>query len=425
MHEVLIAMDVVTMLFMSLVAAAAAAGFLAFEWRTLRNRVLLFWSAGFAVIVLGSSLSLLRAYSFLVGVWFANGLLVVAHLLFLFGVARFTGRRVAPLWWGLLLPWAGLLILPEGIDPTPVFAITGSTLVALVALKAAHGLLSRSGAPFEERTAASDGLGFVFAVHGAFYAAKALLVPLPGAFVSIVGFKGVLIQVSLVEGIVVEVLLALLMAAAVRRRREEAMTALAERDALTGLYNRRAFESRAQAALDAMAARHRPGALLLLDIDRFKTVNDSFGHAAGDRLLVVLAEVLTEVLEAGPTREAIPARLGGDEFVILVPGLDEAAVQALGAAIGARMARARRRDLPAGATVSIGAALFTAGLAKPDLSLETLTASADAALYEAKRQGRDRLHVRRSVQPAAERGCGHRRADTAPSPLASGEGCCA
>lgn len=71
------------MLFMSLVAAAAAAGFLAFEWWTLRNRVLLFWSAGFAVIVLGSSLSLLRATSFLVGVWFANGLLVVAHLLFL------------------------------------------------------------------------------------------------------------------------------------------------------------------------------------------------------------------------------------------------------------------------------------------------------------------------------------------------------
>ncbi|MBA8913697.1 GGDEF domain-containing protein [Methylorubrum thiocyanatum] len=419
-------MDVVTMLFMSLVAAAAAAGFLAFEWRTLRNRVLLFWSAGFAVIVLGSSLSLLRPISFLVGVWVANGLLVVAHLLFLFGVARFTGRRIAPLWWGLLLPWAGLLLLPAGLDPTPVFAILNSALVALVALRAAHGLLSRAGAPFEERTAASDGLGFVFTVHGAFYAAKALLVPLPGAFVSIVGFKGLLIQVSLVEGIVVEVLLALMMAAAVRRRREEAMTALAERDGLTGLFNRRAFESRAAGLLGTMAARQEPGALLLLDIDRFKAVNDSFGHAVGDRLLVTLAEVLTKVLasgpaegrEAGPQREAIPARLGGDEFVILVSGLDEAAIRDLGAAIRVRMAREGGRERPAGATVSIGAALFAGGCAK----LETLTALADAALYEAKRQGRDRLQVRRLAQPA-ERVSGRRQPD--PAPLSSGRGCCA
>lgn len=410
------------MLFMSLVAAAAAAGFLAFEWRTLRNRVLLFWSAGFAVIVLGSSLSLLRPVSFLIGVWFANGLLVVAHLLFLFGVARFTGRRIAPLWWGLLLPWAGLLLLPAGLDPTPVFAILNSALVALVALRAAHGLLSRAGAPFEERTAASDGLGFVFTVHGAFYAAKALLVPLPGAFVSIVGFKGLLIQVSLVEGIVVEVLLALMMAAAVRRRREEAMTALAERDGLTGLFNRRAFESRAASLLGTMAARQEPGALLLLDIDRFKAVNDSFGHAVGDRLLVTLAEVLTKVLangrEAGPQREAIPARLGGDEFVILVSGLDEAAIRDLGAAIRVRMAREGSRERPAGATVSIGAALFAGGCAK----LETLTALADAALYEAKRQGRDRLQVRRVAQPA-ERVSGRRQPD--PAPLSSGRGCCA
>ncbi|MEH3116174.1 MAG: hypothetical protein PGN25_00730 [Methylorubrum populi] len=174
-------MDVVTMLLMSLAAAAVAAGFLAVEWRTLRNPALLLWSAGFAVIVLGSALSLSRAASFLAGVWFANGLLVVAHLLFLAGTARFTGRRIAPLWWGLLLPWAGLLLLPKGIDPTPVFAMTNAALVAAVALKAGHRLLSRAGAPFEERTAASDGLGIVFAAHGAFYGVKALLVPVPSS----------------------------------------------------------------------------------------------------------------------------------------------------------------------------------------------------------------------------------------------------
>ena len=89
------------------------------------------------------------------------------------------------------------------------------------------------------------------------------------------------------------------------------------------------------------------------------------------------------------------------------------------------MARASRRDLPAGATVSIGAALFTGGSARLDTSLEALTALADAALYEAKRQGRDRLHVRRLMQPVPERGSGKRQPNTVPSPLSSEKGCCA
>ncbi|KQQ14109.1 diguanylate cyclase [Methylobacterium sp. Leaf123] len=409
-------MDVVTMLVMSLAAAAAAAGFLAVEWRILRNPALLLWSAGFAAIVLGCSLSPVRATSFLVGVWFANGLLVVAHLLFLFGAARFTGRRIGRLWWGLLPAWAGLLLLPAGIDPTPAFAMTNAGLVALAALRAAHLLLSRVGTPFPERTAASDALGAVFLAHGTFYALKALLVPVPGAFVSLVSFKGVLIQVSLFEGILVEMLLALLMAAAVRRRREEAMTALAERDPLTGAFNRRAFESRAAEALRDMAAARQPGALLLLDVDRFKTVNDSFGHAVGDRILVAL----TGVLEACLPRSAILARLGGDEFVILVPGLDAAAASGLGAAIRDRMARESGRGLPTGATVSLGAALFTGGPA----GLDTLMALADTALYEAKAHGRDRLQARRLEQPA-ERVPDRSVPGAATTQISAQGGCCA
>ncbi|MDV2982679.1 UNVERIFIED_CONTAM: GGDEF domain-containing protein [Methylobacteriaceae bacterium AG10] len=409
-------MDVVTMLLMSLAAAAAAAGFLLFEWRILRSGALLLWSAGFSTIVVGCGLSPLRSASFLLGVWFANGLLVVAHLAFLYGTARFTGRRIGPLWWGLLLPWAGLLLLPPGLDPTPAFAMTNSALVAVAAVKAAHLLLARGGAPFSERTAASDGLGAVFLVHGAFYGLKALLVPLPGAFVSLVGFKGIMIQVSLFEGILVEMLLALLMAAAVRRRREEAMAALAERDPLTGAFNRRAFESRAAAALRETAARRQPGALLLLDVDRFKAINDGFGHAAGDRILVAL----TGVLDACLPRTAIPARLGGDEFVILAPGLDEAAVAELGAAIRARLARASGRDLPDGATISLGAALFDGGPA----GLDALMALADTALYEAKAHGRDRLHARR-LERTAERSPERSLPETAKTRMSPEGGCCA
>ena len=379
--------DAVTMLIMTLGVAAVAAGFLAVEWRVLRNPALPFWSAGFAVIVAGCSLSTLRPVSFLLGVWFANGLLVVAHLLFLAGAARFAARRIGPWPWALLLPWASLLLLPEGLDRTPAFALANSGLVAAAALAAARFLLAR-GRSFPDRTAASDALGTVFLVHGGFYVLKAGLVLVPGAFVSLVGFKGVMILVSLFEGILVVALLALLMAASVRRRREEEMARLAESDPLTGAYNRRAFEARAMAAL--RGAGMRPGALLLLDIDRFKSINDGFGHPAGDRLLVALIEVLSQTLPRG----AVLGRLGGDEFAVLVPDIAGPALRDLGDAIRARFAAAAAPDLPVRATVSIGAALFAAGALATEAGFAPLVACADAALYDAKWRGRDRLCLR-------------------------------
>lgn len=367
-------MDVVTMLLMSLAAAAAAAGFLAFEWRTLRNDALLFWSAGFGTIVVGCGLSTLRPLSFLAGVWLANGLLVVAHLAFLYGTARFTGHRIGPLWWGMLLPWTGLLLLPAGLDPTPAFAMLNSALVAVAALKASHLLLSRRQTPFPQRTAASDGLGAVFLVHGAFYGLKVLLVPLPGAFVSLVGFKGIMIQVSLFEGILVEMLLALLMSAALRRSREEAMTRLAERDPLTGAFNRRAFESRAAAILGEIAARQRSGALLLLDVDRFKAINDRLGHAAGD---LVLTEIGRRLAELAMLQGLFAARPGGDEFVLIVPDGATVSIETVRAVIAAPIAIAAE-------TVRVCASFGAARAAGPEDTVDALLARADRALYASK-----------------------------------------
>ena len=83
------ALDPPTMLTLSIALAAAAALYLAIEWRSIREPSLLFWSAGFATISLGSTLALLRGIGLLlVGIWFANGLLVVAHWCFLLGVAQ-------------------------------------------------------------------------------------------------------------------------------------------------------------------------------------------------------------------------------------------------------------------------------------------------------------------------------------------------
>lgn len=373
--------DAPTMLLLSLGIAAIAAWFLGMEGRALREKSLALWAAGFGAIVIGCGLSPLReGHSFLVGIWVANGLLVVAHLLFLAGSARFSGRRVSLWWCALLLPWSSLLWLPAGEARTLTFGALNSALVAILALRIAAlhlpgGRRELDGAPAR--------LGLVFLVHGLWYCLKTGLIFAHGAY-EMARFQGFAIQLSLFEGIMVEVLLALCMAAAVRRRRENEIAKAAERDPLTSVFNRRAFQQRAAALLGYADSAGSRGALMLLDLDGFKAVNDRFGHAFGDRVLLALTEVVTSLLP----ESALFARLGGDEFVLLLPDMAEAAANALGQAICAAFACSGSAPLSAAetVTVSIGAAIYGG-----EVPLAELMSNADGALYEAKRHGRDRL----------------------------------
>ncbi|ABS05770.1 putative bifunctional diguanylate cyclase/phosphodiesterase [Kineococcus radiotolerans] len=166
----------------------------------------------------------------------------------------------------------------------------------------------------------------------------------------------------------------------------EALAAEAVRDPLTGLPNRRYFTQALQHALARSARSGQPVALLLLDVDHFKHVNDAHGHPAGDRLLTTLAQRLRSSLRPSDT----VCRLGGDEFVVLAEDLhhlDEA------------LLLAERVNVAAGGTylldhgevrVSVSIGVSTAvGPGDPDALLST----ADHALYEAKRRGRDRAEV--------------------------------
>jgi len=373
------AIDGPTLLLMSLGIAAVAAAFLALEWHTLRDSALLYWVGGYAAIVIGCMLAPLReAHLVTLGLWTADGLLIVTHLLFLFGLARFAGQRVSRAWLGLLVPWAVLLVPPLSSGPVAWLGVANAALVAIAALgTGALGIVWR-------RTGTGR-LGALFLAHGGFYCFKTALALGPGAFAGIIRFDGLVIQTSLAEGILVEVLLALLVAGAVRRRRELRIAALAERDPLTHAYNRRAFDHRAGQLLAAMPPGRRLGALMLLDIDHFKPVNDTFGHAIGDDTLVALTGILDAILP----RNALIARYGGDEFVVFLPDAAPELVAALGDAICGEFARLNRyfRDVPVTATVSIGAAM----VADAGRDLARLMAAADAAAYEAKRRGGDQI----------------------------------
>ncbi len=150
------------------------------------------------------------------------------------------------------------------------------------------------------------------------------------------------------------------------------LTDMASTDALTGLPNRRAWETSLQQAL----AEEKQIALAMLDFDHFKEFNDSQGHPAGDRLLRETAAAWREELRAGD----FVARLGGDEFALLLP--DCTATNAL------EVVERLRLRLPSGQTCSAGIATH-----KPGSPPEALMAQADAALYEAKTAGRNRTSI--------------------------------
>lgn len=375
------ALDPPTMLTISIALAGAAALYLAIEWRSVRDSSLLFWSAGFATITIGSTLALLRGIGLLlIGIWFANGLLVVAHWFFLMGVLRFTQVRLSRIWLSVVLVWFALLLLPVGPQWSKVMLMVNSLLVALLTLKASW-LLRPHG---KSLSVGAVQLRYVLLVHGLFYVAKAIIAITPGTLIDLATFGGLIIQVSLVEGAMAIMLIALSMTGTVRYRREARIARLAARDPLTALYNRRALEVRAGPFFKAVDSA-QPGALLLIDIDNFKLVNDLHGHVAGDRLLIALSEMIRTVL---PER-ALAARLGGDEFVILLCGASSERVMELGGLLREQFQQYASRTVPTPqpVTLSIGANLFD----QPPTSLAALIEQGDVALYQSKRNGRDSI----------------------------------
>jgi diguanylate cyclase (GGDEF)-like protein len=156
------------------------------------------------------------------------------------------------------------------------------------------------------------------------------------------------------------------------RRSVQESDFLATHDVLTGLPNRSAFIARAADAIES-----GPVAIAILDIDRFKEVNDALGHGIGDRLLVVLADRLSSL--AG--NDAVVARLGGDEFGLVLPGGVEATTATRLAGLGIALAAPVVLDeLPLGMEASIGYALMPADGSDPG----ALLAKAEVAMYAAK-----------------------------------------
>lgn len=174
------------------------------------------------------------------------------------------------------------------------------------------------------------------------------------------------------------------------------LSAAARLDGKTGLLNAVTWEREAEAELARLHRTRQSAAVLLVDIDLFKAVNDTYGHLIGDEVLVAVADAMVGELREGD----LIGRFGGEEFAVLLPTADEAEARRAAERLRSRVAGLTVSTPDADAvrvTISVGASIAE----PPGLSVAELLAAADAGLYQAKATGRNRVRLRHGVSGSA------------------------
>jgi diguanylate cyclase (GGDEF)-like protein len=319
----------------------------------------------------------------------ANVLLFVAVGMIWSAARLFHGRPIS--WPGMLLGaggWLAACSVPQFANSTASRVIASSLIAAVYTFLIAAELWRERRKPLIRRWPAI----FVPMLHGAVF-----LFPMVLATFSLDVGGGNSLKAGWVAVFAVEVVLYVVGAAFIvlmlaKDRTVRAYKTAAATDPLSGLLNRRGFFEEAGTLMDGNKGAKRPVSVIAFDLDHFKSINDRFGHATGDAMLRLFADVARKTMRAGD----IIGRLGGEEFVAILAGnLAEAAIAAERVRSAFELAT---RD-PAGygipATVSVGVACGA-----PDAAIDRLIAGADAALYRAKANGRNRLELSNEPVPA-------------------------
>ena len=314
----------------------------------------------------------------------ANALLFTSFAVTWTGARVFDGRPVEPVYLvtGAVL-WLLVCRLPVLADAVETRALIASGIITTYTWLTAYEFWRGRSEPLVSRWPAI----FMLFAHGALFLLRtplAAMLPwspsnhlLGSVWLTVLSFEALLFTISIAF-----ILLAMAKERTELRHRTAAMV-----DPLTGIANRRSFLQDAAQLAKRHTANPRPTAVLLIDLDHFKSINDRFGHALGDRALEIFAESARQSVRSSD----LVGRLGGEEFAAVLVNTSQDKAMAVAERIRASFAQAALEvdSRPVGATVSIGLVHCQDAV----LDVPELLAQADQALYFAKEHGRNRVEV--------------------------------
>jgi diguanylate cyclase (GGDEF)-like protein len=355
---------------------------LLFSWTQHRNVPSLgLWGLGYS---LGSAAAAVLTFGqFVPNGWsicVAPMLICCAYGVLWGGARSFEGRQIR-VWWmfagGAL--WIGAYQVASFHDSAHARSVLASLITATYALLAAREIWYARDRELLSRWPTL----VLILLHAGFLLGR---IPLSHAFsFAPLGGQahGPVILVVVFEALFTTLCLAFLRVSMAKERAELEQRRVAETDSLTGIANRRAFFNRGEPLLAQTVAGRQAAALLLFDIDRFKDVNDTAGHHAGDQVLRTFSDLVATSLRPGD----LFGRLGGEEFACRLPQVSMAEALRVAERLRGDFAARRLPGLETSPTVSVGVAMAS----DADWNLSALLATADRALYRAKSEGRNRV----------------------------------
>lgn len=380
-------LDVNTLFVVTIYVEAILGLLLLFAW-TQNTAIIAVCYWGFAHLLRAGSIMLFGMFGAapdLITIDFANALLFTSFAVTWTGARVFGGRRSEPIYLvtGAVL-WLLLCRLPGLSEAVTERALIASGIVTTYTWLTAYEFWYGRSEPLVSRWPAI----FMLFAHGALFLLRTPLfdvLHMSHTDDSLVG--SVWMTVLSFEALLFTISIAFILLAMAKERTELRHRTAAMVDPLTGVANRRAFMLEAAQISRRHSLKPKPAAVLVIDLDHFKSINDRFGHALGDRVLEVFTEVARQSLRASD----LFGRLGGEEFAAILPDVNSEIALAMAERMREDFARAAREveGRAVSATVSIGI-VFCEG---PTLEVREMLAQADQALYFAKERGRNRVEI--------------------------------